>query len=57
MIYSFLYKITIVIHLSKNTNAMLLDKLAESDDIVQEKYITVTIFKNNIEEARSYFQE
>lgn len=34
---------------------MLLDKLAESDDIVQEKYITVTIFKNNIEEARSYF--
>ena len=39
----------------KEYNAMLLDKLAESDDIVQEKYITVTIFKNNIEEARSYF--
>ena len=34
---------------------MLLDKLKESDDIVQEKYLTLTIFKNNVEEARSYF--
>lgn len=33
-------------------NNMLLAKLSESDDIVQEKYITVTIFKNSIEEAR-----
>lgn len=24
---------------------MLLDKLSESDDIIQEKYITVTVFK------------
>lgn len=36
-------------------NDMLLDKLKESDDIVQEKYLTITVFKNNIEEARSYF--
>lgn len=34
---------------------MLLDKLKESDDIVQEKYLTLTVFKNNVEEARSYF--
>ncbi|MBL6443385.1 MAG: TraE family protein, partial [Holdemanella sp.] len=36
-------------------NNMLLAKLSESDDIVQEKYITVTIFKNSIEEARFTF--
>ena len=36
-------------------NDMLLQKLAESDDIIQEKYITVTVFKNNIEEARFTF--
>ncbi|WP_227174999.1 hypothetical protein, partial [Thomasclavelia ramosa] len=28
-------------------NDMLLQKLAESDDIIQEKYITVTVFKSN----------
>ena len=39
----------------KEYNHMLLDKLAESDDIVQEKYITITIFRNNIAEARSFF--
>ena len=39
----------------KEYNEMLLDKLKESDDIVQEKYLTLTVFKNNIEEARSYF--
>lgn len=39
----------------KEYNEMLLDKLKESDDIVQEKYLTLTIFKNNVEEARSYF--
>lgn len=36
-------------------NNMVLDKLSESDDIVQENYITVTIFKNSIEEARFTF--
>lgn len=39
----------------KEYNDMLLDKLKESDDIVQEKYLTLTVFKNNVEEARSYF--
>ena len=36
-------------------NDMLLSKLAEGDDIIQEKYITVTVFKSNIEEARFTF--
>lgn len=39
----------------KEYNEMLLDKLKESDDIVQEKYLTLTVFKNKVEEARSYF--
>ena len=39
----------------KEYNEMLLDKLKESDDIVQEKYLTLTVFKNNVEEARNYF--
>ena len=36
-------------------NNMLLDKLSERDDIIQENYITVTVFKNTIEEARFTF--
>lgn len=36
-------------------NEVLLDKIAEMDEIIQEKYITVTIFKNTIEEARGAF--
>lgn len=36
-------------------NEILLKKLAESDDIIQEKYITITAYKNNINEARSFF--
>lgn len=36
-------------------NDMLLEKLSESDDIIQEKYITITAFKNNINDARSFF--
>lgn len=36
-------------------NNILLDKLAESDDIIQEKYITITTYKNNIKDARSFF--
>ena len=39
----------------KEYNDMLLEKLAESDDIIQEKYITVTVFKSNIDEARFTF--
>ena len=39
----------------KEYNDMLLEKLSESDNMIQEKYITVTAFKNNIKEARSFF--
>ena len=57
------FKEDILIHLQhdeidvyrKEYNEMLLDKLSESDDIVQEKYITITIFRNTIAEARSFF--
>jgi len=34
---------------------MLLDKDTSINSIVQEKYITVSVYKKNIEEARSYF--
>lgn len=37
-------------------NAMLKEKAALSNGIVQEKYITVSICKKNIKEARVYFQ-
>ena len=36
-------------------NRILLDKATGSNSIVQEKYITITVSKKNIEEARSYF--
>ena len=39
----------------KEYNEMLLDKLSESDDNVQKKYITITIFRNNETEARTFF--
>lgn len=39
----------------KEYNEMLLEKIAESDDIMQEKYITITIFRNKVEDARSFF--
>ena len=35
---------------------MVLSKEKESDEIRQDKYITITIFKNNILEARNYFK-
>ena len=37
-------------------NEMLMDKISSTDEIVQEKYITITAFKNSIEEARAFFQ-
>lgn len=37
-------------------NAMLLDKAAESNNLVQDKYITVTVARKSIEEARTYFR-
>ena len=36
-------------------NQMLLDKISGGNGIVQEKYITVSVVKKDIEEARSYF--
>ena len=34
---------------------MLLDKAEGSNSIMQEKYVTVSVCKRNIEEARAYF--
>lgn len=36
-------------------NQMLLDKATGANGIMQEKYITITVAKKDIEEARSYF--
>lgn len=36
-------------------NQMLLDKAKDANGIVQEKYITVTVMKKNVEEARAFF--
>jgi len=36
-------------------NRVMLEKINESNMIVQEKYITVSVYKKNIDEARSYF--
>ncbi|MBE5880592.1 MAG: ATP-binding protein [Oscillospiraceae bacterium] len=39
----------------KEYNEVLLDKALNSNGIVQEKYITISVHKKNIEEARAYF--
>ena len=39
----------------KEYNKMLLDKATGANAIVQDKYVTITIAKKNIEEARNYF--
>ena len=36
-------------------NRIILEKAMGSDAIIQEKYITISVIKKNIEEARSYF--
>lgn len=36
-------------------NRMLLDKATGANSIIQEKYITITVAKKNIQDARSYF--
>jgi len=36
-------------------NRMLLDKATSANGIVQDKYVTVSVLKKNIEEARNYF--
>ena len=39
----------------KEYNDMLLEKVSGADGITQEKYITITAFKKNVEEARNFF--
>lgn len=39
----------------KEYNDMLLEKVSGADGMTQEKYITITAFKNSIDEARSFF--
>ena len=39
----------------KEYNKMLLDKAMEGNGIIQEKYVTITVMKKDVEEARSYF--
>ena len=39
----------------KEYNKMLLDKVTGANSIVQDKYVTVSVCKKNIEEARNYF--
>lgn len=36
-------------------NRMLLDKATEANGIVQDKYVTISVLKKNIEEAKNYF--
>ena len=36
-------------------NAMLVEKASEANSIVQEKYVTISVVKKDIEEARAYF--
>ncbi|MCI9403652.1 MAG: DUF87 domain-containing protein [Oscillospiraceae bacterium] len=36
-------------------NAVLIDKAAESNNLVQDKYITVAVARKTVEEARTYF--
>lgn len=39
----------------KEYNDILLEKATGANSIIQEKYVTVSVFKKNIEEARNYF--
>ncbi|MBR1741757.1 MAG: TraE family protein, partial [Lachnospiraceae bacterium] len=39
----------------KEYNEMLLDKATGSNSMVQEKYVTVSVYKKSVEEARTYF--
>lgn len=39
----------------KEYNQMLLDKATGTNGIMQEKYVTISVVKKDIEEARSYF--
>lgn len=37
-------------------NAVLTEKASDSNNLVQDKYITISVTKKNIEEARAYFR-
>lgn len=39
----------------KEYNQMLMEQIKDSNEIVQEKMITISAYKNSIEEARNYF--
>lgn len=39
----------------KEYNTMLLEKVTGANSMVQEKYVTVSVYKKTIEEARTYF--
>jgi len=39
----------------KEYNKMLMDKATGANSIVQEKYVTISVCKKNIEEAKNYF--
>lgn len=39
----------------KEYNKMLMDKATEGNGIIQEKYVTITVMKKDVEEARAYF--
>lgn len=39
----------------KEYNAMLLDKATGANSIIQEKYVTVSVYKRNLEEAKNAF--
>jgi len=39
----------------KEYNAMLLERATGANSMIQEKYVTVSAYKKNIEEARTYF--
>jgi hypothetical protein len=39
----------------KEYNKMLLEKATDANSIIQEKFVTISIFKKSIEEARAYF--
>ena len=39
----------------KEYNQMLIDKTKEANEIVQEKMITISVYKKSVEAARSYF--
>jgi len=39
----------------KEYNAMLLERATGANSMIQEKYVTVSVYKKSIEEARTYF--